>query len=31
MKEIAIEQGELALKLNPENDRLKTNLGFYRS
>jgi hypothetical protein len=31
LKEIAIEQGELALKLDPENERLKTNLGFYRS
>lgn len=30
LKEIAIEQGELALKLDPENDRLKQNLIFYR-
>lgn len=31
MKEIAIEQGEIALKLDPENDRLKSNISFYRS
>jgi glycosyltransferase involved in cell wall biosynthesis len=31
LKEIAIEQGDLALKLDPENDRLKKNLDFYRS